>query len=304
MSAPTVTVIVPSYNYAHYLPDVLHSALAQSFANFELLLVEDGSTDQSLAVAQTVAARDKRVRILTHADRKNHGLPASLALALDHAQGECVAFLEADDLWHPDSLRLRLQARAETGAGVVFSDIEPLLMPGVSRAWFDSYVSRVMREHAQRAGVHPARGTQTRPFTLHTEFLAENKIPTFSCALVDKALLRSCSLASPVARWFDWWLWTQLAQKTSFAFVPEKLTQWRLHTSSLHHRIMLLSYLNDYNAMWQGFRHELTAKSLPNSPQNHILRMPAWTRLAARFCRMAQGCGARRTMSSVFSRLL
>ena len=304
---PAVTILVASYNYARFLRETLDSALAQSFGDFELLVVEDGSTDGSLALARQYAARDARVRVLTHADGGNHGLPATLALGLAHARGRCVAFLESDDRWHPDSLRQRMRARVESGAGVVFSDVEPLLMPGMSRAWFDGYAARVMREHARRAcgyGGRPPRVPRAMPFALRTEFLAENAIPTFSCALVDTALLRSCSLHSPVPRWLDWWVWAQLAQTTRFAFVPEKLTQWRLHGTSQHHRIAPLKYLLDYDAMWRGLRRELSPHCPPDSPPGRILRMPSWTRLAVRFWRMARaGGGVRRAMTCVMARL-
>ena len=299
---PAVTILVASYNYARFLGETLESALAQTYGNFELLVVEDGSTDGSLELAQQYAATDTRVRVLRHADGGNHGLPASLALGLAHARGECVAFLESDDRWHPDSLRLRLQARAATGAGVVFSDIEPLLMPGVTRQWFDGYVTRVMREHAHRNGEH-GRGWANLPFALHTEFLTENKIPTFSCALADTALLRSCSLQAPVPRWLDWWVWAQLAQKTHFAFVPQKLTHWRLHGASLHHRIDPLRYLLDYDAMWRGFRRELGTLCPPDSPQGCILRTPSWMRIAARFWRMVRWGGMKGAMNCVLTRL-
>ena len=84
MSHPAVSIIVASYNYAHWLPQALQSALDQHCADFELLVVDDGSTDASLAVAQGFAARDGRVRVLTHADGGNHGLPATLAVSYTH----------------------------------------------------------------------------------------------------------------------------------------------------------------------------------------------------------------------------
>ena len=117
LPAPAVTVIVPSYNYARYLPGALRGVLGQSMADFELLLVEDGSTDQSPAVARSFAARDSRVRLLTHADGRNHGLPAALALALAEARGRWTAFLEADDLWHPRCLERRLETAEKNQRG-------------------------------------------------------------------------------------------------------------------------------------------------------------------------------------------
>ena len=152
MSSPAVSIIVASYNYEQWLPQALQSALDQYVADFELLVVDDGSTDGSLAVAQDFAARDARVRVLTHADGGNHGLPATLALGLSVARGRWTAFLEADDVWTRDNLALRLAAADGTDAGVIFNDVELWPMPGAATGWFAGYVPRVMAGHARRGG--------------------------------------------------------------------------------------------------------------------------------------------------------
>lgn len=201
MSSPAVSIIVASYNYEQWLPQALQSALDQYVADFELLVVDDGSTDGSLAVAQDFAARDARVRVLTHADGGNHGLPATLALGLSVARGRWTAFLEADDVWTRDNLSLRLAAADGTDAGVIFNDVELWPMPGAATGWFTGYVPRVMAGHARRGG----EGQRT--FSLCGPMMVENVIPTFSCAMVRTEFLRACDWQSPVPRWTDWWLW-------------------------------------------------------------------------------------------------
>ena len=307
-ASPAVTVIVASYNYEHYLGEALQSALDQIWSDFELVVVDDGSQDGSLELARAFAARDARVRVLSHADGKNHGLPATLALGIAQARGRFIAFLESDDRWLPQCLSLRMKTLERTGAGVVFNDIEPLAMPGVDTAWFDGYVGRVMKEHADRAQ-SPARGTQRahaapdNGFFLQTEFLTENKIPTFSCAMVKSELLRACSMDAPVPRWLDWWVWAQLAQKTDFAFVPVRLTQWRLHRASQHNAIIPLHYLRDYRAMWHGFRRQLTQGNAQDTQTARILRMPFWSRILTRFYMIAREFGVKDTMQRIFGRL-
>ena len=295
LPAPAVTVIVPSYNYARYLPGALRGALGQSMADFELLLVEDGSTDQSPAVARSFAARDSRVRVLTHADGRNHGLPAALALALAEARGRWTAFLEADDLWHPLCLERRLVTAEKNGAGVVCNDIAPFVMPGADTAWFEGYVPRVMRWHARLAPAH----CDVRPFLL------ENKIPTFSCAMARTGLLRRISLQTPVPRWLDWWVWAQLAALAPFAFVPEKLTRWRLHPKSWHHKVELFSYLEEFRRMGRGFRR-LFARELARRRQwgaLAFLLLPAALRLNARMALAAREEGVTRILRRIASRL-
>lgn len=309
-TAPAVTILVASYNYEHYLTETLHSALTQEWSDFELLVVEDGSQDGSLELARSFAAQDTRVRVLCHPDGKNHGLPATLALGLAQARGRFIAFLESDDRWLPQCLSLRMQALKQSGAGVVFNDIELLPMPGMDTSWFDGYVTRVMREHAGRAqlakhmvgGGGTAGAASAGAFFLRSEFLTENKIPTFSCAMVNSDLLRSCSLHTPVPRWLDWWLWTQLAQKSSFAFVPARLTQWRLHRASQHNTVLPLCYLRDYRAMWHGFRQQLP-KNTHDSQTLRLLRLPFWARILGRLCLIVRELGFTGAMRRICSRL-
>lgn len=101
-----VSVISIFFNEAAHIREALDSVLAQDFADFELLLVDDGSTDESSAIASEYAAHHPgRIRYLEHAGHANRGMSASRNLGLAAAQGEFVAFLDADDRWRPYKLR-------------------------------------------------------------------------------------------------------------------------------------------------------------------------------------------------------
>lgn len=306
-SAPTpaVTVIVASYNYERYLGAALASVLDQSFTDFELLVVEDGSTDNSPALAEEFVHADSRVRLLAHADAKNHGLPATLALGIARAQGRWTAFLEADDLWLPHCLELRLDAARSSGAGVVCNDMDLMPMPGADTGWFEGYVPRVMRWHARQAG--QKSGESGAAYRAENAFSLENKIPTFSCAMVRTDLLRRIRLDAPVPRWLDWWVWAQLARLTSFAFVPEKLTRWRLHSQSWHNKVEPERYLEDYRAMGQGLRAICQTSGQTGQGRTWaakaFLRLPAVLRLALRLTLPLFEDGLGRTISRVRGRL-
>lgn len=92
-----------------FIEEAIVSVLAQDWANWELLLVDDGSTDASPAIAREYACRDSRIRLLQHPGHANRGMAASRQLALDQAAGEIMCFLDADDVWPPYALR-RLRA--------------------------------------------------------------------------------------------------------------------------------------------------------------------------------------------------
>ena len=122
MSDPAVSIIIPFYNPGEFLAEAVASVFAQSYSDWELILVNDGSYDKSVDVAQQFAKdQAARVILLTHPDRANHGLTATRNLGVRHARGEFIALLDADDFW----LREKLQEQVEIllnhpDAGMVF----------------------------------------------------------------------------------------------------------------------------------------------------------------------------------------
>lgn len=100
--SPTLTVVVPVYNVAPFLRDCMDSLLAQGFESFEILLVDDGSTDGSGEICDAYAAKDSRVRVI---HKENGGVSSARNLALKHAQGDWITFVDSDDELFPDGLR-------------------------------------------------------------------------------------------------------------------------------------------------------------------------------------------------------
>lgn len=93
-SAPKISVIVPVYKVEKYLPECIESVLAQTFTDFELILVDDGSPDDSGKICDAYAARDPRIRVF---HKENGGVSSARNLGLDYARGEWVAFVDSDD---------------------------------------------------------------------------------------------------------------------------------------------------------------------------------------------------------------
>ncbi len=117
MKTPAVTVILPTFNRAHLLPRALDSILRQDFKDFELLVIDDGSTDATCAVVDAYAQADARVIPLVQ--EKNAGVSAARNRGMDQARGALIAFLDSDDEWLPGKLRRQVaffaQAPAEVG---------------------------------------------------------------------------------------------------------------------------------------------------------------------------------------------
>jgi glycosyltransferase involved in cell wall biosynthesis len=117
-----VSVVMPFLNIAQYLGEAIESVLAQSYTCWELLLVDDGSTDGSAEIAKRYAERaPERVRYLQHPGGGNHGASAARNLALAAARGEFVALLDGDDVWLPRKLEEQVALlRAHPEAGLVY----------------------------------------------------------------------------------------------------------------------------------------------------------------------------------------
>ena len=108
---PKVTVIIPVYNVAAYLPQCLDSVIAQTLDDIEIICVNDGSKDESLAVLNEYAAQDSRIKII---DKANAGVSAARNDGIAAAQGEYIAFLDGDDFLEPDCLE-KVYATAVSG---------------------------------------------------------------------------------------------------------------------------------------------------------------------------------------------
>lgn len=113
---PKITIIVPVYNVEIYLPHCINSILAQTFTDWELLLVDDGSPDRSGEICDEYAKTDKRIRVF---HKKNGGVSSARNLGLDNAHGKWVTFVDADDYILPDFIK-GLYKPIETGEPVDF----------------------------------------------------------------------------------------------------------------------------------------------------------------------------------------
>jgi len=120
---PLVSVITPVYNGEAWLGEALDSALSQSFRSFEIIVVNDGSTDLSLKIAQDRARRSPgRVQVIS---QDNAGLPTARNTALAHARGHYFALLDADDAWEPGHLQQMMALfERDPDLGLVHSNIE------------------------------------------------------------------------------------------------------------------------------------------------------------------------------------
>ena len=116
---PLLSIIVPVYKVENYLQKCIDSILAQTFTDFELILVDDGSPDNCPALCDAAAAKDARIRVL---HQKNGGLSAARNAGLDVARGEWIGFVDSDDYIAPEMYEILYKAVQSTGADLALCD--------------------------------------------------------------------------------------------------------------------------------------------------------------------------------------
>ncbi|WP_440553404.1 glycosyltransferase family 2 protein [Vescimonas sp.] len=118
-STPLVSVIMPAYNAEKYIEQAIRSVQKQTVRSWELIVVDDRSTDKTAEQIRRLAAED--MRIIPVYSETNHGAAESRNIALRQCRGEFVALLDADDVWHPQKLERELERARETDADLVYS---------------------------------------------------------------------------------------------------------------------------------------------------------------------------------------
>jgi glycosyltransferase involved in cell wall biosynthesis len=221
MNSNLVSVIIASYNYQNLIEKAIESVLIQTYKNWELIIVEDGSTDNSEEIIQKYL-KNPKIKLFKHEDNVNKGLKETLLLGLRNSSGKYIAFLEADDWWEKDCLDKKMKiVNEDENIKFVFSDVYISSEKNDIR-WYESYFKNqkdILNKH-------------NMPFAAEKYFKKHNFIPTFSCVLVEKKLLENCDFETPNDPTLDYWLFKQLSTKTDFYYISDKLTNWRLHDDS------------------------------------------------------------------------
>ncbi|CUR54434.1 hypothetical protein NOCA2170006 [metagenome] len=134
---PEISLVVPFYNVEDYLAECLDSLLRQTWSDFEVVLVDDGSPDGSRAIAERYAAQDPRIRIIT---QENAGLGAARNAGIRNARGRYLAFVDSDDLLPAGALRTLVTSAQATGSDIVVGSVERF---DSRKTWSPSWVENV-----------------------------------------------------------------------------------------------------------------------------------------------------------------
>lgn len=207
MGEPQVTVLMPVYNGEPYLRAAIDSILNQSFTDFEFLIINDGSTDQSLKTIKS--CKDRRIRLVNQ--RSNQGLIATLNRGFAVAKGRLIARMDCDDISMPERLSKQ----------VAFMEEHPEV--GVCGSWIEYFMGK---ELVMNFPVSHEEIVQAMPYfnpMAHPTLVIRREVLQTQSVLFDAAY--------PHVE--DYELWTRLAQVTRFANLPEVLLKYRIHPEQI-----------------------------------------------------------------------
>jgi len=227
---PEVSILMPNFNGEKFLAAAIESVRAQTFANWELLVIDDGSTDSSPAIMQSYAQIDPRIRCLrTTFPKVARGPAAARNSGIEVAKGRFIAFLDCDDLWLPSKLERQLGFMKEHGAAFTYT-------------WYD-----VINEDG-----HVVDQRKPKPLTrTYRELLRDCVIGCLTAVYDTQALGKQFINLHPMDRFADYSLWLKILKSTPKAYcLQEVLAQYRLATTGISAN-KLLAAKHD----WQLLRH-------------------------------------------------
>lgn len=210
--APVISVVLSTFNAEKYISQCIQSLLKQSFEDFELVVIDDGSTDNSAQIIRSFMKADHRIRLLT---TSNRGLPSALNLGISIARGKYIARMDADDVAHPERLQKQYMFLEDN------ADI------GVCGTW-----AAIVNEKGHKTGKilkHPRRDLDLKAklfFSVcfvHPSVMMRRKLIEQSGKFYDESYR--------VAQDYD--LWVRLAKRTKFYNLQEELLDYRITTGSL-----------------------------------------------------------------------
>jgi len=205
---PLISVVIPTYNHGQFIEEAIESVLAQTYKNLEVIVIDDGSTDN------TRQALEKYNKEINYIYQKNIGVSSARNRGISVAKGELIAFLDSDDAWLPEKLELQADLMSENksislvACGVYITDY----LGGIKREW-----------------------TPKNPLT-HTEFLGQlrirNDFINSSSALVRRECFKRIGGFDESLQFGeDWDMWLRIAKYYEMRFVEKPLVKIRKHSN-------------------------------------------------------------------------
>lgn len=207
--SPKVSVVIPAYNQASYLSETIESVLGQTFQDYEVVVVDDESTDETPTVAQ-------RYEQIHYVYQKNQGLAGARNTGIKAAKGDFVALLDSDDVWEPTYLEKMMR----------LADLNPKVTVYYCGVSYITQDSKLLPQ--AMGGLYPS------PDDIYRNMLRTNALVPSTILMQRKAVMEVGLFDVAFRRLQDWELWIRLLRKGhQFAALPEALVRYRVHNTSL-----------------------------------------------------------------------
>lgn len=236
MNSPKVSVIIPTYNSAHFIIEAVDSVLAQTFTDFEVLVIDDGSKDNTKEVLT-----EKYGNSIQYFYKENSGVSKARNFGIEKAKGKYVAFLDSDDAWIPEKLEKQIVALEKNPA---------------NKACYSSFY--LCDENLNPTGIN---SSERKADALTDLLLIGNVVATPSTVIAEKELFQQVGgFDDQLSQCADWEMWIRLATKTEFIYIDEPLLKYRIHGANMSKNAALLEK-DTILLMEKGF-------ALPNLPSS------------------------------------
>jgi len=200
---PKISVIIPTYNRAHLIGRAIKSVLNQTYQDFEVIVVDDGSTDNTQEIIKKFQEQDKGVRNIRH--EKNNGSAAARNSGIKAAKGEYIAFQDSDDEWLPEKLykHMMIFKKVEKKIGVVYSGFWKI------RNGKKLYI--------------PSPHVFQKEGNIHKELLKGNFIGMPASVVRKECFTKIGNFDIKIPHLEDWELWIRISKYYEFKYIPEPL---------------------------------------------------------------------------------
>lgn len=213
MSTPLISVIIPVFNGERTVLETVHSVLEQTFTDFELIVIDDGSSDHTLKLLETI--EDRRMQIFSY---ENGGLPVARNRGIERARGQYITFIDADDLWTPTKLADQLSAlQKNPEAGLAYS-------------W-------TLTMDDQTGALHPGKFVSFEG-DVYGQMLLSNFIASGSNAMLTAEAIANVGEFDPtLTSCEDWDYWLRVAARWPFIVVPKPQILYRQSSSAMSSKV-------------------------------------------------------------------
>lgn len=209
---PEISIIIPTYNYAHFLPLAIDSILNQTYKNYEIIVVDDGSTDNT---QQVIKKYLKKINYIRH--KTNKGISEAMNTGIRAAKSKYINITQADDIMLPAFLNEEIKILKNGNAGIVYS---PAL---------------IINENGETTNKQII--PKTKYANSYISLIVFNYI-FLGTVLFKKDLLKNTGLFNTkMAQYEDWNLWLKISNTSNIGFVNKYLTAHRVHNKTLTHGI-------------------------------------------------------------------